>query len=408
LNFNINEMFRLCFGWDCFSMATYNVELNHKEIKVGQYAGLHSVLVRVTADRKHQRHHTGVYVRPNQFNKPAKYGRWIKNMPVLNAKIEAKIDELKRMQGEQVEKKKINSFFVYAYDFIEKYNNDQSRGTYKMYLTKLRRLEQYTKGFLNFEMITVEFIRKYTVYLTNQKLNNKNTIAGDLRKIKAIINQALKEDIITKNPFVKIKIETERTVKERLTVDELKRLITFPLAGSRMIESRDIFLFSIYTMGTRVGDLLRLKVGDISNNVLQYQMSKTKKVKFIELVPAAQRIYLQYSQGKQPDEYLFPFMDRVKKGSGYDMTNKANSVIGTNLRAIGKLIGLKKPLSMHIARHTFAQLAYDSGIDLRTAQAMLDHSKFDTTEGYMNDFSHSQINRANREILKGLAFPDRR
>lgn len=379
---------------------TYNVELNHKEIRTGEHRGKHQVLIRVTVNKRHTRHGTGIYVIKKDFNKAAKFGAWIRGRPDWNKIIEDKINELKR--GTEGVKTDAPDFFTFAYDFIRRYNNDRQGYTYDNYTGKLKRLTEYAGSVLPFRALTVEFIRKYATYLRVDLGNKPNTVASHMSKIRAIINQAVKEDIIDErqNPFRKFSIDKERTFKNRLTLDELRAINALELkAGTRKYMARDIFMLSLYMMGVRVGDMVSLKVGDRDGNTVTIHTGKSKKTKRIELVRPAVDIWDRSAAGKKRDDYLFPFLESTRNKQLHRKKDSANSFIRNELKEIAKEAGVTTNLTMHISRHTWTQIAMEKGALPRDVQQALGHSSLATTEAYLGDFRGSRVDELNKDLF---------
>lgn len=89
---------------------------------------------------------------------------------------------------------------------------------------------------------------------------------------------------------------------------------------------------------------------------------------------------------------------RLKK-SLYNMISSKNAYINKNLKTVAEMAGIKKKVSMHIARHTFARIAKLQGIDNALLKNMLGHSKLETTERYMGEFDTLETDRAMAKIF---------
>ena len=117
-------------------------------------------------------------------------------------------------------------YFVFAYDYIEQFNNESQRGTYLIYVTQLTKMKGFLSNqSLSFNDIDVTFLRKYETYLKGCG-NKTNTIHGNLKRIRSVYYAAIKEGLIDqgKNPFFAFELKVEKTKKERLTIEELNRI----------------------------------------------------------------------------------------------------------------------------------------------------------------------------------------
>lgn len=382
---------------------TVNVELNHRK----RIDGLSCVLIRITENKKHKRISSDIYVLKKEYRHQAKWGTWIREShpesDKLNKDIEQQIKKIKDYYKEHqivnpVVAIKGKDFFKFADEYIKQFNHQAQKGTYDTYVSKLKKLEKYLgKRSLAFTEITVSFLMKYKNHLKEDG-NKINTIAVDLKKIRAIFNQAIREDFVdySKNPFPKIKIEYERTSKDKLSKEDLDVIRNLDLEpGGYLWDARNIFLFCINCMGERIGAVLRLKVENLQGNSLYYLKNKGKKSKNVDLTPEALRILACYPKRKK---YLFPYLDGNKDEHMAVKTKTA--LINNALEAIRKKTTIDKKITTHVARHTLTKLAIDSGIDMRSLQSMLDHSTIAITEHYAGDIADKTGNEALMKIFE--------
>lgn len=380
---------------------TINIELNHKP----HSNGLYCIFIRITDNKKHTRINSEIFIKKQYFKHKAKWGEWISRKNPkghsLNRALEKKIAEIKERKDRGVTVRAAvrgGDFIAFALDFCEKYNNPEQTGTYKRYNVVINKLKEYAGDKIEFKEVTVEFLRKYVSWLRSEKKNDVNTYTTDLRKIRAVFNAAINEDLIdySVNPFRKIKIETKRTTKQRLTLEELGAIRNLNLdEGGYIWHARNIFLFCLNCMGMRVGSALKLKSADIQGASLYYQMNKGGKSKNIELTGEALEIIGRYPErGK----YLFPYLER--ETDIYNGISKATALINKGLKSIAEMAGIDKRLTTHISRHSFAKLANSAKVDVPTIQKMLGHSSIRTTQIYLGEISDDESNEALKKIFK--------
>lgn len=308
-----------------------------------------------------------------------------------------------------------------------------------------RERDPYT---VTFKEIDYQFIADFDVFM--QSLDNKqymahgdrpdsvtagsrklhpNYIAKVLQYMNTIFESAEKARLIKHedNPFNSYKIKTVKTDREELSLDEVMRIVHLELEeGTGEWHSRNFFLFAMYCAGIRVGDVLCLRWNNITeDNRLHYQMSKNHKVQDIPLLPPAIEILDMYrTSDAGSDDFIFPYMktgkyselwQEVKSLRDFDLLSgdmklKYKQTVSTKeahvnngLRKIRDKAGITKPLSTHIARHTFARLAKEVHIDNALLQGLLQHSSVSTTEKYMGRFSTDARDEAMKEIFRPLA-----
>lgn len=264
---------------------------------------------------------------------------------------------------------------------------------------------------------------------TGAKKLHPNYIAKILQYMNTVFESAEKAKVIKheENPFNTYRIKTVKTDREELSLEEVQRIVHLELVkGTGEWHSRNFFLFAMYCAGIRIGDVLCLRWNNITeDNRLHYQMSKNHKIQDLPLIPPAIEILDLYRvDGASPDDFIFPYMktgkyaelwQEVKSIRDFDLlsgdmklkfkqtVSSKEAHVNNGLRKIRDMAGITKPLSTHIARHTFARLAKEVHTDNALLQGLLMHSSVSTTEKYMGRFSTSARDEALKEIFKPLA-----
>jgi site-specific recombinase XerD len=162
--------------------------------------------------------------------------------------------------------------------------------------------------------------------------------------------------------------------------------------------ARDMFLFSFYTRGMSFVDIAYLQKKDLKNGVLNYRRKKTGQLLYVRWEPCMQEIIERYV----PESNSTYLLNIIK-----DNTNDARkqylnalTLINRSLKSIGKLIGLDKPLSMYVARHSWASIAKTEGISLSVISEGMGHDSESTTQIYLASLDSSVIDKANQKIIK--------
>jgi len=197
--------------------------------------------------------------------------------------------------------------------------------------------------------------------------------------MKAIINEAIRQNIIKDNPFSNYKVATEKTQKIYLTIDELQKLqYIYDEAeiNSKLKNVLQYFLFCCYT-GLRYTDILNMTYDNIVNDNLEFTIHKTND--FI-LIPLSKKAKILLP-GK-PSEKLFSVLTNQK-------TNEY-------LKLIMIHANINKNISFHSARHTFATTAITLGIPIEVVSKLLGHNEIKTTQIYakiINSVKTSEIKK---------------
>ncbi len=217
----------------------------------------------------------------------------------------------------------------------------------------------------------------YLLSTTNVQLGRpmkRNTANRYLIKLKVVMNNAYRKELIEKNPFVGFRIKHAYTKKVHLTSDEIKLIKNHSLGDNpALIRVRDIFMFSVYT-GLRYTDAQNLKHKSVEmqedgNYWITIEQEKTDDPLHIPLLAEAEKIYLKYK-------------DRFEL-KGYVLPRLSNQKVNLNLKLMGEMVGLQKKLNHHVARHTFATtIMLEQGIDIKAVSKLLGHTSMRTTEIY--------------------------
>jgi len=162
----------------------------------------------------------------------------------------------------------------------------------------------------------------------------------------------------------------EHKLPEVLSINEIKQLF----AAVENKKHRTILMLG-YSAGLRLGEIIRLKINDIDRDRMQIRVvqSKGKKDRYAKLSVKFLVVMEEYIAEYHPKEYLF---------EGADGDDYSSRSIQNMIRDIVAKTDIKKHVTMHTLRHTFATHSLENGVDLRYIQAMLGHESSKTTEIY--------------------------
>ena len=236
-----------------------------------------------------------------------------------------------------------------------------AKGTYKRYLAVIRKMKAYKKEWL-FSSMTNENLDKYLNHL--RKVNQESTVVSNLKAIKKFLALAKRYEIRMPIDLAKIKAKKTKSNPTYLEIEELKKLWNYYFSEF-LQESHKLtlanFLFSCFT-GLRVSDLLQMKRGE--NKRVKIICQKTQKPLTINLSEKAILVVKHC-------EDLFD-----KKITGEYMNRK--------MKEISKVCRIKKNLTMHVGRHSFATNYVRMGGNETDLQNILGHSSSEMTKVYVN------------------------
>lgn len=212
---------------------------------------------------------------------------------------------------------------------------------------------------------------------------SKNTLAAYQQRIVAIFNAAVREKLITKNPY-ELLTKEERfkkpyVIKDVLTVEEVKKIAATKKSNNQV---RLGFLFACFT-GLRLSDIRSLKWSDIVDmGAYKAIIKEQKKTKEQVVVPLCNTALL-FLPEQQNDEFVF----RLPKWY---------SGVRDALKIIAKAAGIKKNVGFHTSRRTFATLTLSACNNLKQVSVLLGHKSIENTQRYAEVMLTSKTEAVNR------------
>ena len=248
--------------------------------------------------------------------------------------------------------------------------SDRREVTKQSYRTMLNDIAQWRKG-VRVDEVDYQFIVKYDQLLKDRRVAH-NTRVGRLRLLRAVLNEAVKRDLIARNPFDRYHVEGMTSRRGFLTDDDVGRLRRLDHLNRKQRQVRNCFLFCCYT-GLRFGDLRRLRTVHISGDGwIRMEMQKTGEHVAIP--------YRELFDGRAAD------MLASYGGDPYKMTRRLgdNSLVNRTLKDLLQMAGVLTTfrVTFHTSRHTFASLLLQDGVPMTTVQKLLGHKRATTTEIY--------------------------
>ncbi|HLV24336.1 MAG TPA: site-specific integrase [Moheibacter sp.] len=401
-------------------MATVKVVLRKKKNKDGSYP----LAIRITKDRKTSFIHLGYHLKPEEWNadkeqvKSSHPNSKRLNNFILKKKAEAsdksiEAETIKDDVSVRAIRKKIKSvtgatFAPQAELYLTRLKEAGNFNVYAAEKPRVKIFKEFNGGDIAFSDITVGLLERFKLYLKSDRGSSPRTIMNYLICIRAIFNQAIKEEVLDKKyyPFggeSGINIKLPESTKIGISLEDVIKLETVELTNHNHDHARNLWLTSYYFAGMRISDVLRLKWSDFQNDRLHYTMGKNNKVGSLKLPEKVLRILEKYEPQKNaPDDLVFPNLKGinlddsflVKKKISYSV-NRCNKLLQEYITPIAKIEG---KLSTHVARHTFATLAGDK-VPLQMLQKLYRHSDVRTTMGYQSAFIYKDADEALEAVI---------
>ena len=234
---------------------------------------------------------------------------------------------------------------------------------------------KYQVSDLQIDQIKYSFAMEYEIYLKSIVKLHQNTLVKFMQYLSRVLDYGVKYDYLVKNVLSSYKAHTKETKKEYLTAEELQRIVEKEITIPRLSEVRDCFVFCCYT-GYAYKDTSLLCTDHLVTGIngkkwIYTSRQKNDNVSNVPLLEPALNIIEKYKE--------HPVC--VSKNRLLPM--KSNQRLNTYLKELADICGITKPLTTHIARHTFATtVLLTNGVSLEATSKMLGHKSIKTTQIY--------------------------
>jgi len=273
---------------------------------------------------------------------------------------------------------------------MEYHNAEQANvlepGTMKNYYTTQKYIKEFIRERFKtsdkyLSELSYKFITDFQYYLSNrtpekgQKPLNNNGLLKHIERFCKMVNLAVRLEWIDRNPFHAYQLKFDKVEREFLTKDELARIEAKKFNIVRLQVVQDLFVFSCYT-GLAYIDVFNLTPANLieksANNIwIATNRQKTNEPVRVPLLPKALAIVEKYKGHPQA------------LAEGKVLPTLSNQKLNSYLKEIADTCDIAKPLTFHIARHTFATtVTLTNGVPIETVSKLLGHSKLTTTQIY--------------------------
>lgn len=277
-------------------------------------------------------------------------------------------------------------------------------------MKRMRTSETYTAAYRSFmrfmdnkDVAIDEFVEKLMGEYENfLKMTGAglNTVSFYMRIMRAVYNRAVDEGITDQRyPFKKVYTGIARTVKRALRFDDIRRIKNVDLSNEpNLAFARDMFMFSFYTRGMSFVDMSFLSKSNLSGGVLSYCRRKTGQRLDIKWEKCMQEIVERYDAC---GPYILPIVS-PDKGDERLQYRQCQCRINAYLKRLGRMMGFLHPLTMYVARHSWASVAKSRNVPLSIISEGMGHDSDATTRIYLASIEASRIDEANSSILNAL------
>ena len=313
------------------------------------------------------------------------------------------VEELKDHLKEVINgaKKSDTSSFVC---YIRKIAETKGRyNTKRNYERVARAIEIYDND-CTFDSVDKKWIVSYIDH-ERGKGRKDNGIQTDIQILKFVFNRAIEDELTDKFPFRGVSVKKEQTKKRCLSLEQLRAIRDFKLAGKKAMY-RDCFMLSFYLIGINISDLLFLPKTALKNGRIIYKRNKTGKIYDIKVEPEAMEIIARHKSRKK--DRLLSFLEE----GNATITNTFANNLTRHLRTIGEkerhsyyvtVHPIEEGITSYWSRHTWATIASELDIPMEVIGRSLGHSLWDNavTSTYIK-YDTKKIDEANRKVIDYL------
>ena len=231
--------------------------------------------------------------------------------------------------------------------------------------------KQYKRSDLKLTELTYVVIREFDLYLRTEVGQNPNTATKTMKTFKTITLLGQKMGVLLHDPFMNHRFHIEPVNRGFLTDEEILSIAHKQINIPRLELIRDIFIFSCFT-GLAYIDVSNLTPDHIvtlgDKQWIMTQRQKTSVETNVLLLDIPKAIIAKYGGKTYRNGKLFPMLTNQKTNS--------------YLKEIADICGIKKNLTFHLARHTFATMSLSKGVPMESISKMLGHTNIRTTQIY--------------------------
>jgi len=251
-----------------------------------------------------------------------------------------------------------------------------SERTQEAYLRAVRKLAAFYRR--PPDQLKEEELRSYFLHLKNERHFAPNSLKIAYCGIRFFFTHTLKRDWGT---LAMLRVERQRRLPDVLTIDEVHAIIS-----ATHTPCNRVYFWTVYSCGLRLHEALYLEVGDIDSQrmLIHVHRGKGAKDRYVPLPSSTLKLLREFWKTHRNPRWLFPAQGRNHSKAATAMHPMLKSSVQGALRRVVQQLGLRKRISIHTLRHSYATHALEAGVNLRHLQQYLGHSSLLTTARYLH------------------------
>ena len=234
-----------------------------------------------------------------------------------------------------------------------------------------------------------------------QKGNTRNTISFYNRILRAVYYRAVENGMTDdRHPFRHVYTGVDKTIKKALPLQTIRKIKHLDLSTQPPLDyARDIFMLSFMLRGMSFIDMAYLKKADLANGHITYMRRKTGQQLSIRWTREMQNILDKYPENSSV--YLLPII-RDRTNNERQIYKYLSYKINHNLKKVAERIGISIPLTLYVARHSWASIAKSEGVPLSLISEGMGHDSESTTRIYLASLDTEAIDDVNSKLINLL------
>lgn len=297
-------------------------------------------------------------------------------------------------------KQYLNEFMLGIIDRLSKCGRKR---TAEAYTSALKSFQQFSHNRpLAINEIDAGILSSYETYLQAERGITRNSSSFYMRILRAVYNRAVEQELTKdSHPFRHIYTGVDKTRKRALQLSDIRHIKELDLSCHPNYDNaRNLFLFSFCTRGMSFIDMAYLRKQNLQNGILAYKRHKTGQSLCIKWEKCMEELLFRLGHGN--GELLLPILN-PENGDLRTQYKKSMCLTNYRLHCVGKMAGLNIPLTMYVARHSWASIARSHNIPISIISEGMGHEHEKTTRVYLASLDSSAIDQANALLLNELA-----
>ena len=300
----------------------------------------------------------------------------------------------------------------YMKSVIERLTADKKRPAVHTYNATLNSFTKFfggqgTEEMLVTDVFTAGKLKEYEAWLRSRNAS-WNTVSTYMRVLKAVYNRLVEAKRLTYDArlFDSVYTKVEAQSKRSLTEEQMNTLLhtDFEKLPEDVQNVLAYFLLMFLFRGMPFIDMAYLRKQDLKEHCITYCRHKTGKKMVVRIAHEATALFEKCRNKKTDSGYLFPILDETTENDKKLYENYRQALRTFN-RKLAKMAALLLPgtnISSYTARHTWATLAFYSGIPIGIISKALGHSSIKVTETYLKPFENEKVDAANDELIMSV------